>query len=82
MKIVRRDHNISPIDRSNTRRLEARNPGAGGSGRELVGWVIEGDPRHVRANFSQEIRSSGVQETKSQSLEEFSPDLLISGGCR
>ncbi len=47
MKIVRRDHSISLIDRSNTRKLEARTPGAGGSGRALVGCVMGQDLRGV-----------------------------------
>src|SRR3954462_5965207 len=44
MKMVRRDQSISPTDRSNTRRLEVRNAGAGGSGRAAVGWVIKLGP--------------------------------------
>jgi hypothetical protein len=36
MKIVRRDHNISPSDKSKMRKLEAMNPGA----RRGVGIVI------------------------------------------
>src|SRR3954471_22185483 len=38
MKMVRRDHSISPSDRSNTRKLEATNPGAARGGKD--GWFV------------------------------------------
>ena len=37
MNTVRRDQSISPIDRSKIRKLDVRNPGAGGSGRVCTG---------------------------------------------
>jgi hypothetical protein len=52
MKIVRRDHSISLMDRSNTRKLDGRNPGAGGSGRELVGCVIDVELGSLAKSFT------------------------------
>jgi hypothetical protein len=37
MKMVRRDHSISPIDKSKMRRPESMKPGAAGI--ERAGWV-------------------------------------------
>jgi len=52
MKIVRRDHSISLMDRSKTRKLEARKPGAGGSGRALVGCVIDVELGSLAKSFT------------------------------
>ena len=65
MKMVRRDQSISPIERSKTRRLEARKPGAGGSGRAAVGWVMTAAHRHFTRYWNTAWRLSSGDVTSS-----------------